>query len=143
MPKILIYANANNYHSIKRSLAGQEAGFEVIWVSAEQVNLPDVKSYFLPPKYSRSLISRAIFEPFLIFNTIRRVKPDIIHVHFASKGLAAVPVSRYHPLIVSCQGGDIFPDQAYRGFYAPFVRYLLDNADCITSMTDYMDLTLK
>jgi glycosyltransferase involved in cell wall biosynthesis len=39
-------------------------------------------------------------------------------------------------------GGDILPDQSFNGLHVPFVRMLLDRADCITSKSAFMDRAL-
>ena len=142
MAKILTVGNPKSPLVKQRGLVGQLDGHKIFWFSAQKAKLPDVQAFGLPAIFSKSLIARAILEPLFLMNVIRTVKPDLIHVHYASKGLSAIPLSRFHPLIVSTMGSDIMPAAAYRGLYAPFIKYLLDHADLITAKSPFMDEAL-
>ena len=143
MAKILIYGNPRSPLVRIRGLIGRENGHKIFWVSAEKANISGVKAFGLPSPISRSWVLRVFFEPFLIWRTIRQVRPDIVHVHYASKGLSAIPLIGKIPLVVTVMGSDIMTEAGYRGPYAFFTRILLNRADFITSKSDYMDKRLK
>jgi glycosyltransferase involved in cell wall biosynthesis len=84
-----------------------------------------------------------ILEPYYLAKAIRIVKPDLIHIHFASQGLLSFPLSRFHPLVVTAMGSDISPAVGYRGWYAPLTRRVLQSADCITVKSAYMEKMLN
>lgn len=142
MARILVFAHPASPHSLRRAVVGQQAGHRIFWVAAERADLPGVTSFSLPRPLCRSLACRAVLEPFLVARAIRAARPDLIHVFGAGRGLAALVLARFHPLVVTATGGDILPDQHYRGVEAPLVRLLLDKADRITSRSDFMDRAL-
>ncbi|KAA3646347.1 MAG: glycosyltransferase [Chloroflexi bacterium] len=142
MAKILIVGNPSSPLIRQRGLIGQLDGHEIFWFSAVRAELPEVQAFGLPAIFSKSFLARAVLEPLLLMHAIRLIKPDLIHVHYASKGFSAIPLARFHPLVVSTMGSDIAPTVAYRGIYAPFIKYLLDHADRITTKSLFMDETL-
>lgn len=142
MARVLVYGNLNSPLIRQRGLVGQRGGHEIFWFSPEKAGLPGVWTFSLPRLVKNNLLLRTIVEPLYLQKITRDVQPDLVHVHYASRGLSAFPLSRYHPLVVSTMGGDILPEQGYGGIYAPFTKFLLDRADCITSKSDFMDSAL-
>jgi len=100
MAKILIYGNPNSPLVRQRGLIGQNAGHEIIWFSHHQADLEDVTAFSMPSIARKNLLARAILEPFFLLHVLIKQQPDLVHVHFASKGLAAtwgIDLSRFHP----------------------------------------------
>jgi glycosyltransferase involved in cell wall biosynthesis len=72
---------------------------------------------------------------------IRRLKPDVVHVHYA-KGLAwGLLLTRPHPCVVTPWGSDVLGEQqAFREPYSrPLTRSLLGMADLVTVHSDFME----
>ena len=143
MAKILIIAGISS-SSYGRSigLIGQKAGHQIYWVSGRKVECPGVIVKRLPECFGHSTFWRVLLEPFLVMEAIRKFRPDLIHVHYAMKGLVTIPLLFFHPLVVSTMGDDINPKYPYHKITVPFARLLLDHADIITSRSDYMDEAL-
>ena len=143
MAKILIVGNPSSPLVQNRGVVGQKAGHQIVWFTHERgIEIPDV-TFHHPPKFvQQSFVARAFLEPIYLKRVITETQPDLIHVHYASKGLAAIPLSNFHPLVVSSMGSDILPEVGYRGMYAPLIKLLLDQADCITTKSDFMDSAL-
>jgi glycosyltransferase involved in cell wall biosynthesis len=138
MAKILIVAHPHSPHTRTRGLIGQQAGHQIFWVSTPKVNLPNVTAF--GPPLSSGRLGRLVLEPVVLELALRRVKPDLIHVHGARQGLRTPVLLAHHtPLIVSTMGGDILPDQSFVGVHAHLVRALLNRADFITSKSDFLD----
>jgi glycosyltransferase involved in cell wall biosynthesis len=61
---------------------------------------------------------------------IRKIKPDIIHAHYATSGGLAALVSGFHPAVVTVHGSDLI-----NGVKSPIWNYLLKKifnyADCV------------
>ena len=80
------------------------------------------------------------------FQAVRRCKPDIVHVHYASNPNAwMMAVVDRHPLVVSVMGGDILFEE--QGKPTPRSRWLttklLESADFITSSSNSLTAVLK
>lgn len=142
MARILIIGDPTNALGQMRGVIGQRAGHQIFWFSVQQASLPGVKHFTMPLFSRRNPIIRAIFKPVYLHMAIKKIKPDIVHVHYAQTGMAAFLLMNLHPLIVTVMGGDILPDQGYYGISAFFIRMLLEHADCITSKSDFMDAAL-
>ncbi len=144
MGKILIIGNPKSPLIRERALIGQQGDHKIFWVSSQEINLPDVTAINRPKIFNfyskRGNILIPI--PFLILSAIRSIQPDLIHVHYAYNGLTNLALLNFHPCIVTIMGGDILPDQDYKGITARLTRILLNHADCITSKSDYLDNAL-
>lgn len=140
MAKIMIVASAISPLTRARGVVGQLDGHEISWVSTPKVDLPNVKA-FGPGERGR--LNSAALETFHLGRALHQVQPDLIHVHFARQALRTplLCLTR-QPLIVSTMGGDILPEQGYRGLHKFAVRALLNRADCITSKSSFMDRAL-
>ena len=122
-----------------RGLVGQKGGHRIFWFSPHPAELAGVHSLWLPHYARHSVLLRAFFEPLYLSRALKEINPDIVHVHYASKGLAAIPLARRHPLMVTVMGSDILPEVDFKFPYSSFTRKLLNAADLITSKSDFMD----
>ena len=141
MAKILIVASANSPLTRARGVVGQVDGHEIAWVSTPKIQIDNVRA-FGPENEGR--LQSTLIEPFHLWNALTTFKPDLIHVHFARQSLRTPLLClTQQPMIVSTMGGDILPDQGYRGLHATGVRALLNRADCITSKSAFMEQAIK
>lgn len=145
MAKILIIGDSVSAMIQQRGLVGQEAGHQIFWLSTPKANLPNVTAFGLSTRIPFYSYLEQLLSPFILKSIIKRVQPDIIHIHFARVGvltLLSLSLLRYHPLVITTMGGDILSDQSYRGFHTHSTRMLLEQADCITSKSDFLDAAL-
>jgi len=142
MAKILIVGRADSPLERVRGLVGRRAGHQIFWFSVPCADLPDIVSYSIPKFAQDKPMLRALIKPYYLFSALKKIEPDIVHVHYAQTGLMVFPLLKYHPIVVTVMGGDILPDQGFRGFSAIFIRLLLNHADCITSKSEFMDAAL-
>lgn len=143
MARILVVGNAQNPLERERSLVGKAYGHDIFFFSSLPSDWPELPVYCLPDWASKYQILRILFTPLALKQAIRTIKPDLIHVHYGFQGLANLVLVGQHPLLLSIMGGDILPDQEYRGIYKFLIRWLLNHADRITSKSDYLDLALN
>jgi glycosyltransferase involved in cell wall biosynthesis len=140
MAKILVVANSLSPLTRERGLVGQSTGHQIYWFSNPRVDFPNVIALG-PPVWGGRLF-RYLLDPIALMLAIRRIQPDLIHVHYADQGRRTPFLLHHHPLVVSTMGGDILPDQLCRGFSALRVRTVLNRADCITSKSEFLDMAL-
>jgi glycosyltransferase involved in cell wall biosynthesis len=142
MARILVVGDVGSPLIRARGLVGRAGGHEIIFVSARGRPVPGATVFTLPDRIARMRLLRPLAMPVLVDRVVRRVRPDVIHVHYAYQALASVPLLRFHPLVISVMGGDVLADQGYRGFRARLARLLLDHADAITSKSAFIDTVL-
>jgi len=76
---------------------------------------------------------------------VRRLKPDVVHVHYA-RGLAwGLLLARFHPYVVFPWGSDVLDEQgAFREWYGKrLTRALLSRADLITVPSEYLETRIR
>ncbi|TAK11071.1 MAG: glycosyltransferase [Anaerolineae bacterium] len=143
MARLLIYGNPHSPLVGARGRLGLQAGHEIHWFAALPAPFPDVVAHAMPG-WARAPFARLLLEPFFLSKTLYAIQPDLVHVHYASKGLAALPLARWRgPLVVTAMGSDILPVQGTAWPYLPMTRRLLERADAITSKSDFMDTALQ
>lgn len=143
MAKILIVGSSTSPLTTERGCVGQIAGHQIYWFSDIKAKLPGVISYGLPVKLQSIPKFKNLFETILLKTVLNKVKPDLIHVHYAVRGLVNFFLLNFHPLIVTVMGSDLLTCINKKGINAFFARKLLNSADCITSKSNYMDLCLS
>jgi glycosyltransferase involved in cell wall biosynthesis len=77
--------------------------------------------------------------------TVRRLKPDVVHVHYA-RGLAwGLLLARPHPCVVTPWGSDVLEEQgAFKEWYSAWLtRALLRFADLVTVHSAYMETRVR
>lgn len=87
---------------------------------------------------SRNIWLNKVLGPFVLWWHLKRVKPDLVHVHWAAQDFNNLVLSRQHPLVVTAMGSDVMPDDGPTGLRLRLVRRLLRKADLITTKSDYM-----
>lgn len=142
MAKIFIFGNPHSPLVSQRGRIGLEAGHQIDWFWATPFSLPGVRAFSMPGNSGSNLALRALLEPVYLARALATSQPDLLHVHYVSRGMAALPLSRYRPLVATVMGSDVSAAIGYRGVYKPFTKLILDHADRITSKSEGMDRML-
>jgi len=107
--KILIVGQAAGHFS-ERGLVGTRAGHEVHWFDDGPAPAPaGVASLSHPPRAPRGLVGTV--RAAALRRTLRRLRPDLVHVHFAYQGLAALALADHPRLVLTTMGGDVMIEQ--------------------------------
>lgn len=64
---------------------------------------------------------------------LRKIKPDIIHAHYATNYGFLAAISGYRPFILTLHGSDILADYSRNTLSKFFVNYAVKKADVVTS----------
>lgn len=64
---------------------------------------------------------------------LRKIKPDIIHAHYATNYGFLAAISGYRPFILTLHGSDILVDYSRNTLSKFFVNYAIKKADVVTS----------
>lgn len=138
--KILVVATANTPFLIDRVKMSCESEHEIYWFTASK-ECPShfCKTFHLQLKPFLGPLNRLI-STFYFLWVYLRVRPDILHVHWAVFPVALVTFPK--KLIVSTMGSDINSD-AYAGIKKKLVGLLLRKADIITVKSAVMAKTVS
>jgi glycosyltransferase involved in cell wall biosynthesis len=74
---------------------------------------------------------------------IKKLKPDIVHAHYATSGGLASLVCGFHPIVVTVHGSDLMLGMKSR-VWKRLLPVIFNNADCINTVSDALkDMTLQ
>lgn len=72
-----------------------------------------------------------------------KIKPDIIHAHYATDYGFLAAVSGFHPFVLTVHGSDILIDCSKHKLTKSFVTYALKKADLVTAPSNFMSKIIK
>jgi len=149
--KILLLADANSSHTFKWSTALHDRGFEISIFTLNSFN-NDLYENYNSIKIIESIISKKIInskkKKFLklsylntlkkLKKTIRELKPDIVHAHYASSYGLLGALTKFHPYVLSVWGSDVFDFPRKSFVHKTILKYNLQTADKILSTSFFM-----
>jgi len=152
--KIVFLADAQSSHTQKWALYFASQKHDVHIISFQYQTIPGVTVHDIGFKWSRVInhsdSTLAILRKtayllyiFKIKKLIHKLKPDILHAHYAtSYGFCGV-VANYHPLIISVWGSDVidFPTKSW--FRKIALSFVLKKADYITATSQMLTQAVK
>lgn len=141
--RILVVTDAIGPLTRERGKVGLRGGFEIFWFTGgNHEDLEGIHVYSVPTGRFPKLtwLKRALS----LWKFIRKVKPDLIHVHWANQFFMNLILGRFKPLIVSVMGGDFLPErlEKFPRYVRWLISYLLDKAQVVTSKSDFMSSAL-
>ena len=138
--KILVVAPASNSHTVKWVNQFHAFGNEVYLTY-----LPDHKPakgeihpnvHCIPLKHSGS--KGYYLNAMNLHSIANKIKPDMIHVHYASGYGTLARVSKVHPVVLSVWGSDVYEFPNLSSFNKKVLEKNLKKADYITSTSHCM-----
>lgn len=148
--RILFLADADSSHTRKWAVGLHERGIEVAIFSLRKSQsgwhfaYPAIRIYdkeaFSNPMFTKGSLSKLSYlkSSAAVKKAIEDFKPTILHAHYAtSYGLLGVR-SKFHPLIISVWGSDVFefPDKSF--LHRMMVANNLKRADAVFSTSNVM-----
>ena len=143
--KLCFLAGADSTHSVRWIRYFADKGHEVHWISLTPLTEGDVgnaKLYLigrLPVRklYPVSLLFCAIY----VKRLIAKIKPDILHAHYAGINGVMGALSGFHPFVLTAWGSDVLIAAKSR-IKGPLVKFALGKADLVTCDADHMRDTM-
>ncbi len=137
MAKICFLADADSIHTRKWVNYFSDCDNEIYLISMRDTKYKyseNVKVFIVTPPFSNKL--SYFFIANKIKNLIKKIKPDILHSHYATSYGLFGRMSGYHPFIVSVWGSDVYDFPNSNAFNAKLLKYILNGTDavCSTSM---------
>ncbi len=69
---------------------------------------------------------------------IEKIKPDIIHAHYATSGGLAILVSGFHPAVVTAHGSDLI-NGVKSLIWKPLLKKIFNYADCVNVVSNELE----
>lgn len=139
--KISYIADPESIHTQRWLDYFVKAGHEVSLLNIRgmsKAKIPGVKEYSLKP-ICEDLTTKLHWRFFQfrrerkLKKIINRIKPDILHAHYASTNGRWAARSGFHPLVLTLWGSDIYKDAFYSASNRKMVTDILERADLITA----------
>ena len=140
--RILVVADPRGPFTQQGGLVGCKGGHEVYWYSTRKTEVEGLSGVITPPLGRLGQLS-ILYSPLFLKRAIHRIQPDLIHAFFAFQKFDTFVLAHFRPLILTVLGGDILPDQMFRGAWTWLVKKMLDSADIITSKSSFLDEALN
>ncbi len=138
--KICFFAGANSVHSHRWIRYFVDKGHNIYWISLMPFTepLPDVYFYNIGPLSTNPI--KIIFQALKVRRLIKKINPDVFHIHSAGTYGLIGALASFHPLIVTTWGSDVLLTSTIK---KPFIRWALKKADLITCDADHMIEAMK
>jgi L-malate glycosyltransferase len=147
--KILLLTDVNSSHSRKWALGLAERGISIgifsISSPAEDWYSSSGIEVFVPLKFNQGVFSAGFFRKLKylrLLNSLRKVirvfKPDLIHAHYASSYGLLGALSRFHPLVSSVWGCDVYDFPKQSVFHKAILKFNLNRSDKVLSTSNVM-----
>jgi glycosyltransferase involved in cell wall biosynthesis len=137
--KICFLANANSIHSFKWIKYFVDRGHKVYWFSFVEQEFEISNSnidFYLLKNFSIKPINIA-FNLIKFKGLIKKIKPDVLHSHYAGVNGILGALSGFHPFILTVWGSDILITAKSR-LIKPFIKFALNRSDLITCDAEHM-----
>jgi len=133
--RVVILGYSGSVHIQRWVRAMAERDYEIVLISLGGEHIEDVETIVLPVEGNRRL-NYLRYLP-RVRKLIRKLKPRLLHSHYATGFGLWGTYSSYHPHIISVWGADIidFPDNAAKKY---LLRKILRNSDRLTATSDFL-----
>ena len=137
MLRILFLSSAASTHTSRWVNAIAAGGYEVHLLSLDlpQVHLdPAVRYHYLPFPPKWGYVANAPWARKLI----SKLKPDLVHAHYATGYGTLAALANFHPTILSVWGSDVFDFPYQSSLHRRLLKFNLARADKILSTSQVM-----
>lgn len=129
IPKICYLADAKSPHTVKWVSYFVEEGYDVHVVSLRDGEISGAVVHAVPMIERLGKLNYLLAAGWVV-GTVRRIKPDLLHAHYATSYGLLGRMCKIHPFIVSVWGSDVLDGRLLNRF---LVRGNLRAADAITA----------
>lgn len=140
--KICLLAPADSYHTAKIIRFLVKDGYDVSICTFHNASYPGVDVYYFKPKFEYLRKFNYYLNVNNIKKIIKKINPDIVHAHYVSSYGLVGYLSRFHPLVISIWGSDIY-DRPRNPIMKSFIKKTLNEADAVLSTSKTMTREIK
>ncbi len=145
--KLCFLAGANSVHSYRWIKYLADKGYEIYWISLAPlgdcgIEIKNLKLYLTPYPIEKwhlepSSLLKLLFNIIWVGRLIKKIKPDILHSHYAGVNGLVGALSRFYPFILTTWGSDVLI-AGKSIIKKPLVKFTLNRADLITCDAEHM-----
>ncbi|WP_418223337.1 glycosyltransferase [Clostridium isatidis] len=140
--KICYLSDANNIHTKKLCYFFKEKGYDISVISLNDGIIDGIKVHSMATKVesSNKSISKVKYLKNIsrIKKIVNEIKPDILHVHYASSYGLISSLVNYKPTILSVWGSDVYDFPKISPIHKAILKYNLRKTDLILSTSKCM-----
>ncbi|GAB6173059.1 glycosyltransferase [Paradesulfitobacterium aromaticivorans] len=136
MSKLCLLANAASSHTEKWASELGRRGWDVHVVSFLPARIPHATVHVVPGFIGGKL--DVILRRNWVVDEVKRLKPDIIHAHYATSFGFLGALAKEHPYVISAWGSDIFFFPRHSFVHSLFLKWTLKQADVLCSTSRIM-----
>lgn len=135
--KILYFSDSNSYHLVRRLKYLTDNNLKIYLISQYENTISGITQLAVDSPIAIPKI-KALIYLYKIKKHIRAVKPDIIHISYCSTFNLYGSLCNFHPLILTCWGGDVLKDQGARNSLKSKLLFTsaIKKADLITAVSN-------
>ncbi|MFA6924326.1 MAG: glycosyltransferase [Bacteroidales bacterium] len=138
--KICYLADGESVHTVRWCKYFKESGHEIHLITFKNVLLEGINVHYIDA--GKINISGGNWKIILKYRRIKllinKIKPDILHAHYATSYGLIGALANYHPYIVTALGTDVLISPFQSKIYKLIIKFVMRKADWITSMAEHM-----
>jgi len=135
--KLCFLANGGSIHTQKWVNYFVDKGYEVSLISSTPYKYKSLKFHLLKT-YTNNRYLNFLGYCLQIKKIIKKIKPDIVHSHYATTSGFLGALSGFHPLVVSVWGSDVLVEPKKSKLLNLMALHALRKADTITTTAKFM-----
>ncbi len=146
MRKLILLSDASNIHTQKWAVYFRDRNFEVHIITLLPSVIQGVEIHLIKSKAYAARKNNMEYNKFKVLieavpqvrKLIKRIKPDLVHAHFASSYGLFGALSGFHPYLVSVWGYDTIRFPETSAIHKSIIKYVLKKADRIFATSEFL-----
>ncbi|CAN5412049.1 glycosyltransferase [soil metagenome] len=142
--RICYLADAGSIHTRRWCDHFRMLGHEIHLVSFREGNIPGVTFHLLNSGEIKTSGGnwKVLLKAGNLKKILRKIKPDILHAHYATSYGTLGALSGFHPYIITTLGTDVLISPNESIIYRMILKFAFRRADWITAMADHMKIAI-
>ena len=138
--KICYLADGGSVHTLRWCMHFRDLGHEIHLITLKNTHIEGIHIHYIDAGTINSTGGnwKIIFKYRKVKAIIKKIKPDILHSHYATSYGFLGALSGFHPFVVTALGTDVLISPFQSVLYKILIKFTLKKADWITSMAEHM-----
>lgn len=138
--KICFFADGQSPHTVKWCEHFERLGHDVHLISFRKCNIPGVSVHFVNvgTLNVKGGNWKVLFTVLKVRILLKKIKPDVLHAHYATSYGIVAALTNYHPLVISGWGSDILVSPKSSKIMRCLIQWALKKSDAITIVAEHM-----